>query len=141
MDLRDKFAVHFAAALVGAFPDPEQIARRAYDLADALLDERARRIDWEEARAITLDSRRDSIAPPLPEHHAALLDEPMFDPDDQLDEELDPRWQEPPYDPSWDVEPRWPEASGEAAASEKGRPGLARTQPPEASEIGKERSA
>lgn len=126
MDLRDKFAVHFAAALAGALSDPAQIARRSYDFAEALLAERARRIDADEARA---------IAEALP--FGAIDAE--FNPD-----ELDPEWLEHRYDPSWDIDPRW---SAEAAPAEPAsdptpaqqetttevvRPGLARTQPGEA---------
>jgi len=125
MDLRDKFAVHIAASLAGALSDPAQIARRSYEFAEALIAERARRIDADEARA---------IADVLP--FGAI--EPELNPD-----ELDPEWLEEPYDPTWDVEPRWTaEAAPEAAkaqtveketteteASEVVKPGLARTQP------------
>lgn len=110
MDLRDEFAVQIAAALAGALSDPAQIARRSYDYADALLAERARRIDADEARAIAEE----------------------FNPD-----ELDPEWLEERFDPTWDVDPRWaaelaPDTSrAEAADSEGVRPGLARTQPGE----------
>jgi len=89
MDLRDKFAVHIAAALAGALSDPAQIARRSYDFAEALVGERARRIEADEARA---------IAEALP--FGAIDSE--FNPD-----ELDPEWLEQRYDPTWDVEPRW----------------------------------
>ena len=65
MDLRDRFAAHFAAALVDAFTDADQIARRAYDLAEAMLGERARRVDAGEGS-----------------FHGALLDapEPLIEP-------------------------------------------------------------
>jgi hypothetical protein len=122
MDLRDKFAVHIAAALAGAFSDPAQIARRSYDFAEALVAERTRRIDADELRA---------IAEALP--FGAIDSE--FNPD-----ELDPEWLEQRHDPTWDIEPRWTAepAPVEAApdttraqgpATEVVRPGLARTQP------------
>lgn len=131
MDLRDKFAVHIAAALAGALSDPAQIARRSYDYADALLAERARRVDADEARA---------IAEALP--FGAI--EPELNPD-----ELDPQWVEERFDPTWDVDPRWSaeQAANEAVPmeappdttralqgppTEVARPGLARTQPVEA---------
>jgi len=126
MDLRDKFALHIASALTGALSDPEQIARRSYDFAEALVAERARRIDADEALA---------IAEALP--FGAI--DPEFNPD-----ELDPEWLEERFDPTWDVEPRWTaepipaerpiEAAPDTAraqgpATEVVRPGLARTQP------------
>jgi hypothetical protein len=131
MDLRDRFAVHIAAALAGAFSDPTQIARRSYDFAEALVAERARRVDADEARA---------IAEAIP--FGAIDSE--FNPD-----ELDPEWLEHRFDPSWDVEPRWsaeaaaaeaaaaepaPDATGaqQGPATEVVRPGLARTQPGDA---------
>lgn len=128
MDLRDKFAVHIAASLAGALSDPAQIARRSYEFAEALIAERARRIDADEARA---------IADILP--FGAI--EPELNPD-----ELDPEWVEQRYDSSWDVEARWPsepapdtaktqtvptvaKETTETEASEVVKPGLARTQP------------
>lgn len=137
MDLRDKFAVHIAAALAGALSDPAQIARRSYDFADALVAERARRIDADEARA---------LAEALP--FGAI--EPELNPD-----ELDPQWLEERFDPTWDVDPRWTaerpanaaneEAFGDAPPdttralqgppTEVARPGLARTQPNEAEPV------
>lgn len=119
MDLRDQLAMHFAAALVDAFQNPEEVARRAYDLAAAMLAERARRIDAEEARAIQLEPRLESWP--------------------EVDEELDSRWLEPPYDPSWDLDPRWSEEPSRPDAEQE-RPGLARTQGNEEAP-GKERSA
>jgi hypothetical protein len=139
VELRDRFAAHFAAALVDAFPDAEAIARRAYDLAEAMLSERARRLDAAEMPAIAGEIR-----------HAALLDEPaLLEPEPGWDEDQeDPRWLEPPYDPSWDVEARWSEEPRQGALpspppgpdSDRARPGLARTQP-EAPAAPRERSA
>ena len=139
MDLRDRFAAHFAATLVDAFADDDQIARRAYDLAEAMLAERARRIDADEEGAIVFEPRRASVAAPslaavaseLTEHHGALLDEPapMFEPDLVRDDEyLDPSLLEPPYDPSWDLDAHLIVSPGGDSSRPSG-PGLARTQP------------
>lgn len=126
MDLRDKLAVHIAASLAGALSEPAQIARRAYDFAEALLAERARRLEADEARA---------IAEALP--FGAIDKE--FNPD-----ELDPEWLEERFDPTWDVEPRFTVDAAAAdqapdtaramqgPATEVVRPGLARTQPSDA---------
>jgi hypothetical protein len=167
MDLRDRFAACFAAALVDAFADEGQVAQRAYDLAEAMLAERARRMDADEERALAQEPRRGSIPPVLhPIHpafhsafHSALLDEPepMIEPDPGHEEDVDPAWLEPPYDPSWDLETRWGgDPSSEAIAARsaghdggpsKGPPnpsgpGLVRTQPQEAEEAPRrERSA
>ena len=122
MDLRDQFAVHIAAALVGALTDHQAIARRSYDLAEAMLAERDRRINADEERAIATESE----GPPDAAHfevHAALLDEPA--PLDEDDEDA-----EPPYDPTWDLEPGGTKLdSARLTAAEMGRPGLARTLP------------
>jgi hypothetical protein len=109
MDLRDRFAAQVASALAATVDEPGELARRAYDVAEAMIAERARRIDADEARAISF--------------HPALLDPPVDYVD--YDEELDPGW-EPPYDPSWDIEERW---SGGAESSRPPGPGLARTIP------------
>jgi hypothetical protein len=145
MDLRDRFAAHFASALVDAFADPGQVARRAYDLAEAMLSERARRVDAEEGSAIALEPRRGSLPPQAfhPDFHGALLDDPVLEPDPGYDDDLDPAWLEPPYDPSWDLETRWSdEPPAPASPSRSPGPGLARTQPEAAPEVEqKERSA
>jgi hypothetical protein len=117
MDLRDQFAAHFAAALVDAFADAGQVARRAYDLAEAMMVERGRRIDGE--------GRSETLLPPVPR---ALLDEPVLEPDPGYDDEVDPSWLEPPYDPSWDLETRW---NADPSPRVPG-PGLARTTPEQA---------
>jgi hypothetical protein len=44
------------------------------------------------------------------------------------DEDLDPRLQEPPYDPRWDLEPRWSLADRRALERAK-LPGLASVKP------------
>jgi len=141
MDLRDKFAVHIASALAGALSDPAQIARRSYDFAEALVAERARRMDVDEAQA---------IADAFP-FGAFGANENEFNPD-----ELDPEWLERQYDAPWDVETLLAAeavavdaaideiAAVEAApdttraqgpATEVVRPGLARTQPAEGEPI------
>jgi hypothetical protein len=127
MDLRDRFAAHFAAALVDAFADPDQVARRAYDLAEAMLEERARRFEGGSASNPSV----------RPAHYLALLDEPepMPELDPGFDDDLDPRLLDPPYDPSWDLETRWNEEPAPP------RPGLARTQPEIEEAAKKERSA
>jgi len=128
MDLRDRFAVHFAAALVDVFPEADEIARRAYDLAEAMLHERDRRLDRDEQIAL-VEARGTATA---------LLDEPSPMPD-FLDEELDV---EPPYDPSWDLEEHVAvEPTRTAVLSRPPGPGLARTTPVDAEEDRKERSA
>lgn len=134
MDLRDRFAAHVAAALAATLADPGELARRAYDVAEAMIAERARRIDADEARAISGDVARSWRPPAEPSFHGALLDEPIG-----YDEELDPSWDEPPYDPSWDVEERWSAEAPAQASSRPPGPGLARTGPGE--EERKERSA
>lgn len=162
MDLRDRFAAHFAAALVDAFSDEHAVARRAYELAEAMLAERARRIDAEEEGAILLEPRRPSMAAPAdaheqapasepsepsepsesPAHHGALLDEPapMFEPELVYDDEdIDPRLLEPPYDPSWDLEAHV-FVTGAGVDSPRPGPGLVRTQPEDEARK-KERSA
>jgi len=149
MDLRDRFAAHFAAALVDALAVPGDIARRAYDLAEAMMEEREHRISMEsdpfedERAAIEDEPYLASLPPPAPPlHHPALLDEPEppYDMDADYDDELDPRWLEPPYDPSWDLETRW---SGEPPSSRPASqgPGLARTRPEAEEEPRKEKLA
>jgi hypothetical protein len=148
MELRDRFAVHFAAALVDAFADAGDVARRAYDLAEAMLEERARRIDADEGHAIALEPRPASRIP-APVYHHALLDEPepMIEADPGYDDDLDPSWLEPPYDPSWDLDPHWAEeplpknATAQTISTKPPGPGLARTRPEDEEAERKERSA
>jgi hypothetical protein len=124
MHLRDQFAAHCAAALAGAFSDPAQIARRAYDMAEALLAERARRIEADEARA-------------LADEAALVAFDPLFDLD-----AVDPDLLEPPYDPTWDIDDA---RSVEEIAKEPDRagPGLVRARSPndEAADASIQRSA
>ncbi len=143
MDLRDRFAAHFAAALVDAFADPDTVARRAYDLAEAMMLERAQRTSGDERLAIEAEPHLASLPPAAPLHHAALLDEPEppYELDPAYDDDLDPRWLDPPYDPAWDIETRWnAEPSPRASTSppppqaQPQGPGLARTRPEEPQE-------
>jgi hypothetical protein len=152
MDLRDRFAVHFAAALVDALTDPEQIASRAYDLAEAMLRERDHRVDQDEGVAIAEDGapivERSLGEPPFgfeddassaasdEAYHAtraALLDdpEPMEPEAEWADDEDLPDWLEAPYDPRWELEARWADADAgtRPVSSRPPGPGLARTQP------------
>ena len=130
MDLRDRFAAHFAAALAHAFADAGEIARRAYDLAEAMLSERELRIDAEERSAIEMEPNAEPLD--------AFLE--RLDPEAFGDEELSPSWLDPPYDPSWDLDPKWSAEPPPAASSRPPGPGLTRTQPEEGDDR-KERSA
>jgi hypothetical protein len=131
MDLRDFFAAHLAAALAHRVDRPAAIAARAYELADALLVERARGLVsyGQPISEEDVESFFAEQAPVLSDYSASeafyrpegLLDEPA--PIEESDEELDAAYLEPSYDPRWEVEPRWEEPP----RSE--RPGLARTTP------------
>ena len=147
MDLRDRFAAQFAAALVDAFADAGDVARRAYDLAEAMLKERARRIDADESQAVAIERRSVRPEAPLSYHHP-LLDEPepMMEADPGYDDDLDPSWLEPPYDPAWDLDPHGEEplpknATVKTLSERPPGPGLARTRPEDEEQERKERSA
>ena len=125
--LRDLFAIHFAAALTREQRySIEFIVGRAYDLADAMIAERQRRLEAEVGAG-------EDESGWMPAHLAGgLLDEapPPSDADAANEGEallLDPSWLEPPYDPSWDAEKWRLEPTGAPASS---RPGLARTNGP-----------
>jgi hypothetical protein len=81
MELRDRFAVAFGQALAssGLLLAAGDLARRAYDLADAMLAERARRMDADERAALDADD------PPPPSLH--LLDDDLSVPDDDARED------------------------------------------------------
>jgi hypothetical protein len=170
IDLRDHFAIQFAAALMRRQHSVQHIVSRAYDLADAMLAERSRRIDAEAAEAM-------SYAPPASVQqdswqgyaHQGLLDDPAppedadsayeayLDQPDPGDAEVDPHWLELEMDPSWEVEPRWASESSldatdpadpgvmpidpEAPGAAVVRPGLARTQPQEAAGEGDQKGS
>ena len=129
MDLKDLFAAHVAAALAHRIERPDVIATRSYDLADALLRERARRSpsnDEEMLRGAPLDAFDDGV--PDDEFFrftAGLLDEPA-PLSDREGMELDPSWIDRENDPHWEVEPKWSASSAEAPVE---RPGLKRTTP------------
>jgi hypothetical protein len=121
MELRDFFAAHLAAALAHRVERPEAIAARAYELADALVAERAKRYGaWdgplEEGDVDPYFAAQDSFF-----HAEGLLDEPA--PLSERDEELSPALFDRDIDPGWEAEPKWEEPP----RSE--RPGLARTTP------------
>jgi hypothetical protein len=149
LSLRDLFAAHIAASLATRVDTAEAIAGRSYDLAEAMLRERARRgrdsgpaIAGDELLTLTSDAAGAAAEPSwldfeLGARGGALLDEPA--PVSERDDEPDPRWldreeRDPTsYDPRWDAEPVVvPPASA--------RPGLARTGPSTAPQR-KEKSA
>ncbi len=104
--LRDWFAAHIAAALAAEQRlAPGSIAARAYEVADALMEERGARLDAELA---AFDDER----PEMPEHFAPhLLDDAM--PVEERDDDA------------------WVESARERASylpPPSDRPGLARTQ-------------
>src|SRR5262245_19262222 len=91
--LRDYFAVHFAAAFASEQRyGLEFIAARAYDLADAMIEERARRAEAELADA-DAEERAAMVGGPL-------LDEPP--PFSEPEDDMDPRWLDPPDQPIWE---------------------------------------
>ena len=130
--LRDFFAAHAAAALVSRGIAPPSAAKQAYDVADALMEEREFRAEaaWLADPAPSAEEMPDSERFDRPH----LLDEPAppFDDEENADV-VDPRWEDL-ADPSWDREPRWsdlPPAYNRTpdAPPQSVRPGLARTQP------------
>ena len=168
IDLRDQFAIHFAAALMRRQHSVQYIVGRAYDLADAMLAERSRRLDAETAEVMAYEPPLSMEEELWPSHGRRLLDDPP--PPDETDSayeayldeigsvepEVDPHWLELEMDPSWEIEPRWAiEAGPEGAEPERAdagaepldpdasgaaaaRPGLARTKAQEAGAEGGE---
>ncbi len=120
MHLRDYFAAQVAAALVHRVERPEAIASRAYELAEALLRERARRQDAEDdafyERVIEAEEDEGSS------FAGGLLDEPAPLSERERDE-IDPRWFDRDTSVQLELEPRWNASPG------SDRPGLARTAP------------
>lgn len=135
MRLMDFFAAQVGAALASRADHAtketaQQIARRAYDIAEAMLRERTIRglgdaegegaIEPEEVERV-MSSDEIRFYESAGEH---LLDEPM----PLEDEDLDPHWQSLANDPAWEADPKWgPPFSAEKRDSD--RPGLARTTP------------
>lgn len=128
MHLRDTFAAHVAAALAARIDRPEHIAVRAYDIAEALVLERARRghgdVDGEGAYEPEEFAALERAAAEARWTGAALLDEPM--PMSERDEEVDPAWADLAAEsPQGEPDPKW----GPLFETTK-KPGLKRTTPP-----------
>lgn len=133
LSLRDLFAAHVAASLATRVDTADAIAVKSYDLADAMLRERARRVRAEAAEAQLAELVDDGDEEPswldfeLGARGSMLLDEPA--PMSERDDEPDPRWidredRDPnSYDPRWEAEPV-------VVPPPSQRPGLARTAPP-----------
>ena len=129
LSLRDLFAAHVAASLAARIDTTDAIAERSYALADALMRERARRTEQEEAAAIAseasgLEEEPAWLDAELARRGQVLLDEPA--PPSERDDEADERWiarQETieEYDPRWEADP--------VVTPGSQRPGLARTSP------------
>lgn len=143
MDLKDAFAVHFAAALAQRIERADVVASRAYDLADALLRERARRVaavDTDDVSLADLSGPDDVEEMPDDEFFrasAGLLDEPAPWSDAE-GVELDASWLDRQNDPQWELEPKLAmdpipaapqDARPETAPGASDKPGLARTAP------------
>lgn len=130
MDLKDLFAAHVAAALAHRIDRPDVIATRAYDLADAMVRERARRAPASEAGTMGSPIPYDAFDDGMPDEDyfrftSGLLDEPA-PMSDREGMELDPSWMDHENEPSWEVEPKW---GPSAADTPSERPGLKRTTP------------
>ncbi len=134
MRLLDLFAAQVGAALASRSESAtretsQQIARRAYDVAEAMLRERAIRGygDAEGEGALEAEELERTMSPEEVRFYDSaehLLDEPA----PLEDEDLDPHWQSLADDPTWEADPKWgPPFSSEKRDSE--RPGLARTTP------------
>jgi len=141
-DLRDYFAAQLAAVLARDRVDSRQIAADAYDLAEALVDERVRRDRlrraWsDEAPVIDTDLEAWLVAQ---ETKVGLLDEPTplseaveddWDSEDDGaaradDEPIPASWADRELAPRWEQEERWGPSDPSADGS---RPGLASTRP------------
>lgn len=142
--LRDRFAAQIAAALVHRSENAEEVAQRAYDIADALMRERERRRDHLAAETLVA---LEALPEPFREYTAGfdavhLLDEPAPPPERDDDElhELMARAEDRTFnlhdqDPPWramfssEGEPLGLDPDAEVPASP--RPGLRRTTPAE----------
>lgn len=139
MDLKDAFAVHFAAALAQRIERSDVIASRAYDLADALLRERARRTTDADLQDHSLADLSGADDMDMPDEEffrssAGLLDEPAPW-SDREGLELDASWLDRDNDPKWEVEPKLAFATSKDSRTQSDKsvldkPGLARTAPP-----------
>jgi hypothetical protein len=99
LELRDELAARVAAGLWSPTLAPSEVARRAYALADAMVRERA--YEYED------HSHEVSGIP----------------------EAEDPRYGDPPHDPSWELEPRWARADVQHRDARATGPGLASARP------------
>ncbi len=123
--LRDYFAAQLAAGLARDRRDHQEIAREAYAIADALVEERQRSPSRHE-KEVTDRSPQYALVEPELEHwliasesSQGLLDRPY-----PLREEADdvpPSWRDREFNPEWDSRVRW--SPGEAG------PGLRSTRP------------
>lgn len=141
IELRDFFAAHALRALLAEGGSPDEIAWRAYDLADALVRERARRGAGHDEVDLAAEAEGDDVPawaePPGDFERAGLLDEPA--PMSERDPDLDPSWADHEFDPRWEVEPRWDDRAADAPGSD--RPGLRSTRPAAPNEDKRHRSA
>ncbi len=136
--LRDFFAAHVAAALSAQGGRADDIARQAYECAEALLREKAFReerplVDESEGPLSTLS--RGWFAHDF--EQAGLLDEPT----PLSEREIDPSWEDRD-EARWEIEPRWEASTStgtEEAPSE--RPGIRSTRPAAPSDEKRHRSA
>jgi hypothetical protein len=142
--LRDLFAAHVAASLATRVDSSRAIAEKAYDLADALLRERERRVENDADAAM----REANESMPAPEpawldfelglRGTALLDEPM--PASERGEEPDARWLEREERDPQSYDPRWARGSVVPAVEGAPGPGLARTTPASVVTDGREKT-
>ncbi len=136
--LRDFFAAHVAAALSAQGGRADEIARQAYDCAEALLREKA----FREERP-SIDDSEESLASMSQGwgahdfEQAGLLDEPA----PLSEREIDPSWDDRD-EARWEIEPRWEARTStttEEAPSE--RPGIRSTRPSAPADEKRHRSA
>ena len=138
IELRDFFAAHVAAALSARGDEVDDIARQAYDSAEALLRERA----FRQERSLVARDNEDSVdaTEGWGAHdfeRAGLLDEPA----PLSEREIDPSWDDRDV-ARWEIEPRW-EAAASADPDEPSseRPGIRSTRPSAPAEDKRHRSA
>lgn len=148
VSLRDFFAAHAAAALVGKGISPVEAAKQAYDVADALVEERRFRDDaaWLSSPPDEGETESGEESDMTPEYAAAdahfdrphLLEDPIppLDDEEEQGDIFDPGWDDRAMNPAWDREPRWTGGEGARATPERApispRPGLVRTVPEQA---------